>query len=361
MALKPLCLLALAQGAAAHGWVTTPVARNMLICDSRGESEYGCKADRETHPPHPGDQPGPVGGNICAGDNNNGISSDAKQQMMVPGPIQGKYTAGEVVEMTWHVYADHGGWYSYRICMDGSDTEECFQKHVLSNTDGQQKNTVTHGSRSDYSAQIKIPDDLSCDRCTLSWFWHGDPSYEDNIFVNCIDISISGGGPSPSPPPTPSPVPPPSPPSPAPPSPTPPTPPTPTPSPPQPAQTCQVTEGYDCKGGDISQQHVGSQGECCSLCQKTSGCNAFTYAQYDWTGAHTAACYLKTDCATKSADATCTAGTLDPQPSAGCPFDTIESCLQHCPRESAAFQTCGRNCESKCSHTHTSSRVGVLV
>jgi len=203
MAFVQLCLLVLFQGAASHGWVTTPTARNVLVCDSRHESVWGCKSDRETKPPHPGDQPGPVGGNICAGDNNNGISNEAKQQMMVPGPIQGRYTAGEVVEMHWHVYADHGGWYSYRICLDGSDTEECFRQNILSNTAGEQKMRVTHGSTSDYYAQMRIPENVACDRCTLSWFWHGDPSYEDNIFVNCIDISISGPRPSPKPTPAP--------------------------------------------------------------------------------------------------------------------------------------------------------------
>merc|ERR1711871_1759983 len=47
------------------------------------------------------------------------------------------------------------------------------------------------------------------------------------------------------------------------------------PTPPSPGETCQVTAGYDCVGEDISdasRQHVGSQGECCTLCQKTSGC-----------------------------------------------------------------------------------------
>jgi len=211
MVLATLCLLALVQVVASHGWVTKPVPRNVLICDSRGETVWGCKADRETHPPHPGDHPGPYGGNVCSGDNNNGISWEARQQMMRPGPIQAHYTSGQVAEMRWNVYADHGGWFSYRICLDGSDTEECFRKHILSNTAGQQKNLVTHMSTTEYITQIKIPEDLTCDRCTLSWFWHGDPRLEDNIFVNCIDISIGGAGPSPSPPPTPYPTMPPSP------------------------------------------------------------------------------------------------------------------------------------------------------
>merc|ERR1719350_2470458 len=98
-----------------------------------------------------------------------------------------------------------------------------------------------------YDTQLQIPDDMQCDRCTLSWFWHGNPctgrnffDCENNIFVNCADISIARNGSSPSPQPTPNPAPtptsaPPTP-TPTPPTPTPPTPtPTPTPPPPTPA------------------------------------------------------------------------------------------------------------------------------
>merc|ERR1719326_1247741 len=91
--------LAFLPGALSHGWVEQPVARNVLICDSRGESENGCKADREPHPPEAGDQPGPLGGNICAGTSNLEISSEAKQQILTKGPIQANYKAGDVVEM----------------------------------------------------------------------------------------------------------------------------------------------------------------------------------------------------------------------------------------------------------------------
>jgi len=136
---------------------------------------------------------------------------------MRPGPIQARYTSGQVVEMRWNVYADHGGWFEYRICLDGSDTEDCFRRNILLNTAGQRKNWVTHMSTTEYVTHVKIPDDLTCDRCTLSWYWHGSwdplPRLEDNIFINCVDISISrtGSSPGPSPPPTPFPTLPPSP------------------------------------------------------------------------------------------------------------------------------------------------------
>merc|ERR1712216_821084 len=77
----------------------------------------------------------------------------------------------------------------------------------MGNDQGQQQMEVVHGSRDDYVDQIVIPKDIACDRCTLNWFWHGDPAFEDTTFSNCIDISIHGDAPSPSPVPTPTPTP----------------------------------------------------------------------------------------------------------------------------------------------------------
>lgn len=224
------CFLAFVRGVASHGWLMNPVPRNVLVCDSRGESDWGCKADRETHPPHAGDMPGPPGGNVCSGDNNNGISGEARQQMMQPGPIQARYTSGQVADMSWTIYgaANHGGWFEYRICLDGSDTENCFRSNVLVDTAGRTTHGMTTfgtGEWKQYHTQVQIPADMECDRCTLSWFWHGQPctgrnyfDCENNIFINCADISISRNGSSPSPQPTPSPVPTPSTPAPTPPT-----------------------------------------------------------------------------------------------------------------------------------------------
>ena len=50
--------------------------------------------------------------------------------------MQANYTAGALVPMTWQVAANHGGKYQYRICTDGSDTEECFKRNVLKNDKG---------------------------------------------------------------------------------------------------------------------------------------------------------------------------------------------------------------------------------
>lgn len=277
--------------------------------------------------------------------------------MMTKGPIQGNYKAGDVVEMQWHVWADHGGWYSYRICLDGSDTEECFRQNILSNTNGEQQMTVTHGSTDTYVAQMKIPD-INCDHCTLSWLWHGDPSYEDNIFVNCIDISISGGAPSPTPTP---PTPPPSP------TPTPSPVPTPTPPPPTPwPDMCTTMDGQDCSGGDIAESLASSASACCDWCGQTSGCAAWTWSQYDGQGQQNPTCYLKSSCDTQQDCGTCTAGKVNPAPPAppspaptpvppppaptpvpsACPGGGLGPCIELCPSD--IYETCVQECVRRC-------------
>jgi hypothetical protein len=102
--------------------------------------------------------------------------------------------------------ANHGGKYQYRICLDGSDTEECFKKNILKNDKGQTWLEVDDkkGVGTKFTEKIKIPDDLTCERCTLSFRWDG--LHESVIFASCSDIQIHRKGPSP---PGPSPTPPP--------------------------------------------------------------------------------------------------------------------------------------------------------
>jgi len=46
-----------------------------------------------------------------------------------PGP---KWAAGSQQEVSWSIYANHGGGYSYRLCPKSSNlTEDCFQRHPL--------------------------------------------------------------------------------------------------------------------------------------------------------------------------------------------------------------------------------------
>jgi hypothetical protein len=97
-----------------------------------------------------------------------------------------------------------------------------------------------------------------------------------------------------------------------------PTPPGPSPSPPAPTpptgQVCQVTQGFDCIGGDLSNQRVQSEDECCTACKQSQGCKAFTFTQYDSSGQPNPTCYLKSSCASKKQDGSCAAGVVVPAP-----------------------------------------------
>jgi len=41
------------------------------------------------------------------------------------------WVAGQAVEVSWAIAANHGGGYQYRICPEATPTEDCFQKNVL--------------------------------------------------------------------------------------------------------------------------------------------------------------------------------------------------------------------------------------
>merc|ERR1711879_340429 len=49
----------------------------------------------------------------------------------VHGKVHARLTAGETIDVAWMVSAPHGGQYQYRLCLDGTDTEECFKKTPL--------------------------------------------------------------------------------------------------------------------------------------------------------------------------------------------------------------------------------------
>lgn len=119
-----------------------------------------------------------------------------------PGEIQARYTAGDTVEVAWVVSANHRGSYQYRLCLDGSDTEECFKKTPLLFEDGASWHelpfpcTTCTGDAADHGARVPlmvdrvvVPRDAECDRCTLSWRW--DSYQESTIFTSCADVSIS--------------------------------------------------------------------------------------------------------------------------------------------------------------------------
>ena len=301
----------------AHGFITKPVSRNTVVCDKLwpdylkvsppitrcqpyvltlciaqhyNTDNFLCKTDRESHcPPIPGKEkdcqgsstgkyPGkgiPLSpfcsaGGFAKGGTGSKLKSSAAKDLDAHGPVQAHYTAGETVELEWQVAANHGGKYQYRICTDGSDTEECFRKNILRSEKGETWFTMDDKAKvgTKFKQTVRIPDNLRCERCTLSFRWDG--LHESVIFASCADIAISGGGPTPSPPPGPHPKPPSPHPHPKPPSPHPHPKPSPPPSPPG-TKSCPHCGGGACKcdwlkPGMCKGKTKHNCGSCCTCC-----------------------------------------------------------------------------------------------
>jgi len=231
-------MLVSAPSVLAHGYISTPTSRNILACgkvydDSNWYADpfYTCSTDRETGAQSPsmsglpagvaaGDMPGVarVNAPFCSGGDDARIP-DAIQGLNTKGSSQATWNAGDLVDVAWSVQAAHGGVYAYRLCCDGSDTEECFAKHILSNDDGVSWFPVPDPkdvpiTRSDHQ-KVRVPQELSGE-CTLSWRWDGGcvktacgpgQTSESSVFVSCADVTIKNDSPTPTPKPTPKPTP----------------------------------------------------------------------------------------------------------------------------------------------------------
>jgi len=114
------------------------------------------------------------------------------------------YRAGDTIEVEMQTYENHAGHYAYRLCLDGSDTEECFKKNYLQNDQGKVWMAIpkaNHGVAT-FRDRIRIPEGINCDKCTLSWRWDTHSTEFDAlregvadasaVRVNCADIVIKG-------------------------------------------------------------------------------------------------------------------------------------------------------------------------
>jgi len=221
-----LVLFSVAASVHAHGFIETPASRQSVVCnatfpDSRlpalqVDDYFFCISDLETGADMPdsglptpilpdnvaGRHPGvaKMGEPLCAPPVAHGrIDAATLTKLGSPGPVQATWTQGQRVDITWNVQANHGGWYSYRLCPDGSDTEECFSKHVLKNVHGEEWMKIDYADCCWYTKMVDtmiIPDDISCERCTLHWRWDAGEEdvplslRESSVFTSCSDVRI---------------------------------------------------------------------------------------------------------------------------------------------------------------------------
>jgi len=224
----------LISGVIGHGTLTTPTSRAGLGCPQLGGPSYYCEHHQATldfcgaHARCAG-----LHGRRCESTTAIGYctaelgtatplepycnpnQAPGTSFLETPGVVQASWTAGEEVDVAWSVSAPHGGWYRYRLCLDGSDTEDCFRKTPLLFSDGEMWHPQNENEWVTYEDRIIIPMNISCDRCTLSWHWEahydgsGSMTNSTEVFIGCADITISPQSTTPSPPSTtPAPTPP---------------------------------------------------------------------------------------------------------------------------------------------------------
>ncbi|KAJ8600006.1 hypothetical protein CTAYLR_001844 [Chrysophaeum taylorii] len=164
-----------------------------------------------------------------------------------------EFKAGDVIDVSWCVNADHGGVYSWRLCDDPDivkkfwsgavlsdqeqrDAEECFQRGIL-RCDDVDENSCGLEPRCDASwgcaedpgkyfhcegssgkaygcansndacyggtlvkRKVRIPENFPTGPTIMSWRWDSDETTE--VFAACSDITILPGDKSPTPKPT---------------------------------------------------------------------------------------------------------------------------------------------------------------
>lgn len=110
------------------------------------------------------------------------------------------WKAGSVVDVQVNYFLNHAGSYQFRLCLDGSDSDDCFKQLPLKFEDGSDwkwldsnflpvgVNPWTPLDGMPRKDRIVIPDWVECDRCTLNWRW--DTALEASIFSNCADVRI---------------------------------------------------------------------------------------------------------------------------------------------------------------------------
>lgn len=200
MALCIISALALLPGAMSHGYMSKPVTRAEIHCEAAGEPMWGgdgCLNHRSSPttniqwPTLPGDVPGTgiIPEPVCSSPGSP-MKQSLVDQLNTKGPVQATYQQGQVIDVAFNVQANHGGYYTYRLCTDGSDNEECFQRGQLKFADGETWKQVMDGV---VTYQVQLPPDVTCDRCTLSGRWDANID-ENQVWVYCADIKIEGSG-----------------------------------------------------------------------------------------------------------------------------------------------------------------------
>lgn len=114
------------------------------------------------------------------------------------------YTSGEVIFTNVLLTANHMGWFEYRLCVpdtvDGVETEECFNTHLLKVQDGSStRYEITSSHTGDFPVTVHLPEGVKCERCVLQWHYNTgqynaqDLNYISYVLLCCyFPLSLNG-------------------------------------------------------------------------------------------------------------------------------------------------------------------------
>lgn len=188
-------LAATALGAAGHGFMTEPAARNAIhnsnscphclpaggpgltYANGRKWTAAGSKMwDPKVNAAH----------GVC-GDPHTGPLHHEAGGKYATKMITGVYRQGQVITIRIKITAPHGGRFIFGICPvpDGASdskersvvTQQCFDRNRLKNAqDGSDYWWFGKRGNGEYSMQFRLPPNIVCKRCVLQWHWESGNS-----------------------------------------------------------------------------------------------------------------------------------------------------------------------------------------
>lgn len=217
-------LVTSAIGAACHGMMTEPRARNVVH-----NSNYcpHCLAAGGPWVTYGSDRKWPNALHGVCGDPHTGPLDHEAGGKFATKIITGTYVQGQTVTLRVKITAPHGGRFSFGVCPLPEDadaaaerkatTQACFDANPLTNAqDGSRYWWFGKKPSAEYTMDFKLPAGVSCKRCALQWHYEtgnsctipGTPQQHVlspsmvacnqvgvmEEFWNCADVSIQGGG-----------------------------------------------------------------------------------------------------------------------------------------------------------------------
>ncbi|XP_076824944.1 uncharacterized protein LOC143470595 isoform X2 [Clavelina lepadiformis] len=149
-----------------------------------------------------------------------GVCGDPFQAEMKPheaggkyalGIITRKYEAGDVIDVTVEITAQHKGYFEFRLCpwndVDTPVPQECLNRYLLSFENGDKKwdmPTDPSAATGPHNMRVKLPDDVRCEQCLFQWRYRTGNSWgtdenglsgigrgQQEEFYGCADIAIT--------------------------------------------------------------------------------------------------------------------------------------------------------------------------